>query len=250
MYELEAFLGNIALFQIVMDILDVCVGSTLVFGALKWRKGLITYTAIGWGLFLGFMIGASIGETSNSGEFIIIGALLGAIVFPILTYTVAGVNRFVVGYIVILKLVFMFTTWMFKNGNMGIDGMFAIPLVSGIIAGIIFMLWKSLSILPFVLACTFLGASYVAPTISKYINQFIFGVTGDFSMLIDPVDLFFALFKIELTDGWTLLFVIILMGIGIPYQIRSIKNDGFELNTPVITYETENKKKHGKISRV
>lgn len=250
MYELERFLANIAVFQIVMDILDICIGSMLVFGALKWRKGLITYTAIGWGLFLGLVIGFIIGESSDSVEFVIIGAVLGLIIFPILTYTVAGVNRFVVGYIVILKLTFMLTTWMFKRGDIELGIMFIIPIIIGVIAGIIFMAWTQMSVLPFVLACTFLGASNIAPTISKYINQFIFGITGDYSSLIDPIDLFFALFKIELTDGWTLVIVILLMAVGIPVQINSVKSQGFSLDTPVITYETERKEDHGKIKRV
>lgn len=109
------------------------------------------------------------------------------------------------------------------------------------------LLWILLSVLPFALGCVFLGASQVAPTIAKYINQFIFGVTQDVSLLFDPIDFIFALFKVELTDGWTLLVLIILMCIGVPSQLKYIKQQGYDYDTPIIAFETDNSEKHGKI---
>lgn len=242
------FLTYVAVFEIVSDIFDVVVGSSLIFGALKWRKGLLTTTSLYWGFVLGFFGGLLITNTFDTSPVsIVIGVIIGGVIFPILTYTTATVNRFVLGFIVIMKLLYMFTTYMCKEGAMEIDVTLFLPLVVGTIAGIIFMLWERLSVLPFILACAFLGASQVAPTIAKYINQFIFGVTHDYSLLFDPVDFIFALFKIELTDGWTLLFMIILMLFGSYYQFQNVKKQGYSYDTPVIVFETNDSNMHGKI---
>lgn len=242
------FLTYVAVFEIVSDIFDVVVGSSLIFGALKWRKGLLTTTSLYWGFVLGFLGGLLITNTFDTSPVsIVVGVIIGGVIFPILTYTTATVNRFVLGFIVIMKLLYMFTTYMCKQGAMKIDVTLFLPIVAGTIAGIIFMLWERLSVLPFVLACAFLGASQVAPTIAKYINQFIFGVTHDYSLLFDPVDFIFALFKIELTDGWTLLFMIILMLFGSYYQFQNVKKQGYSYDTPIIVFETDDSNMHGKI---
>lgn len=88
MYE---FLGYITIFQIISDIFDMCIGSALIFGALKWRKGLLTTTAFYWGIVLGclsglfitFLLDADIGV-------VIITIIIGAVIFPILTYCFFG----------------------------------------------------------------------------------------------------------------------------------------------------------------
>ena len=87
----------------------------------------------------------------------------------------------------------------------------------------------------------------MAPTIAKYINQFIFGITQDFSLLFEPIDFIFALFKIELTDGWTLLLMVIFMVCGLPIQLGYIKKQGYDYDTPLIVFETDNEDMHGKI---
>ena len=56
MDTIEKILSNLLIFQIVIDIIKVTVGAGLCFGALKWRRGLLTTTAVGWGLFLGFLL--------------------------------------------------------------------------------------------------------------------------------------------------------------------------------------------------
>lgn len=96
-------------------------------------------------------------------------------------------------------------------------------------------------------ACVFLGASQVAPAIAKYVNQFIFGITHDFSLLFNLVDFVFVLSKMELTDGWTLLFMFIFMCIGLPVQLKSIKQQGYSYDTSIIAFETDNSYMHGKI---
>lgn len=245
---MDEFLAYIAIFQIVTDIYDLLIGSALVFGALKWRKGLLTTTAFYWGLVFGFLIGTFTSFSLDiSPVIIIISVLIGAIIFPILTYRIPAVNRFVLGFLVTMKLLYMFTTYLCKNGNMELETAITLPLILAAIFGIIFMLLRQLSVLPFALGCAFLGASQVAPTIAKYVNQFIFGITHDYSLLFDPIDFIFALFKIELTDGWTLLFMIILMGVGIPLQLSFIKKQGYSYDTPIIVFETDNPNMHGKI---
>lgn len=247
MYE---FLGYITIFQIISDIFDMCIGSALIFGALKWRKGLLTTTAFYWGIVLGclsglfitFLLDADIGV-------VIITIIIGAVIFPILTYCFPAVNRFVLGFLVTMKLLYMLTTYLCKNGSMGFETAIMLPLVLGTILGIVFMLLRQLSVLPFALGCAFLGASQVAPTIAKYINQIIFGITHDYSLLFDPVDFIFALFKIELTDGWTLLLMIVLMCIGLPVQMNYIKRQGYSYDTPIIAFETDDPDMHGRIIR-
>lgn len=242
------FLTYVAVFQIVTDIYDVLVGSALVYGALKWRKGLLSTTAIYWGLVLGVLSGSMITYSFeiNYGV-ILITLLLGGIIFPILTYRIPAVNRFVLGFIVSMKMLYMLTTYLFKNGSVDLDIAILLPLIVATLLGVIFMLLRQLSVLPFALGCVFIGASQVAPTVVKYINQIIFGITKDYSLLFDPVDFLFALFKIELTDGWTLLVMIIFMCIGVPLQLKYIKQQGYDYDTPVIAFETDDPNMHGKI---
>lgn len=242
------FLAYVAIFQIVADIFDLLLGSTLIFGALKWRKGLLTTTAFYWGLVLGLISGFLLTYMLDGNYIVlIVSVIVGAILLPILTYTVPAVNRFILGFIVTMKLLYMLTTYLFKEGNIEWEVALLMPLLVATILGIIFMVLRRLSVLPFAIACVFLGASQVAPTIAKYINQFIFGITHDVSLLFDPLDFIFALFKIELTDGWTLIVLIILMCIGIPFQLNYIKQQGYDYDTPVIAFETNDPNMHGKI---
>ncbi len=245
MYE---FLVYVGIFQIITDIYDMLIGSALIYGALKWRKGLLTTTAFYWGVVLGFLSGLFLTAALNADvPIVIITTIIGAVILPILTYRYPAVNRFVLGFIVTMKLLYMFTTYFAKNGNMEFGMAIIMPLILATIFGIVFMLLRQLSVLPFALACAFLGASQVAPTIAKYVNQFIFGITQDYSLLFDPIDFIFALFKIELTDGWTLLFMIILMCIGSSVQLSSIKKQGYTYDTPIIAFETDDPNMHGKI---
>lgn len=245
MYE---FLTYITIFKIVTDIYDLFIGSALIFGALKWRKGLLTTTAFYWGIVLGFFSGAYITYFYETSFYVLVAfVVIGAIVLPILTYQIPGVNRFVLSYLVTVKLLYMLTTYLFKNGNMNFETAILLPPIIATISGVVFMALQRLSVLPFVLGCVFLGASQVAPTIAKYIYQFIFGITHDYSLLFDPIDFIFALFKIELTDGWTLLLMILFMCIGIPIQLKSIKKQGYSYNTPIIAFETDDPNMNGKI---
>lgn len=242
------FITFISVFQIFSDIFDLLIGSSLIFGALKWRKGLLTTTAFYWGLILGYLGGATIFYLLNvTPAIIIVTIAVGAIVFPILTYRIPAVNRFVLGFVVTMKLLYMLTTYLFKNGNMKFSTAIVLPLIVATILGIFFMLLRQLSVLPFVLGCVFLGASQFAPTIAKYINQFIFGITHDYSLLFDPIDFIFALCKIELTDGWTLLIMIIVMCIGVPIQLSFIREQGYTYDTPIIAFETDDPNMNGRI---
>lgn len=49
--SVEEFMSYITIFQFLSGIYDLLIGSALIFGALKWRKGLITTTAFYWGLY-------------------------------------------------------------------------------------------------------------------------------------------------------------------------------------------------------
>lgn len=244
MYE---FLEYLAIFQIATDIYDLLIGSALIYGALKWRKGLLSTTACYWGIVLGFAGGGIIAYALDMPAVIFITIIIGAIVFPIMTYLIPAVNRFVLGFIVTMKLLYMLTTYLCKKGIMEFSVALISPLIVATILGILFMFMREMSVLPFALGCVFIGASQLAPTIAKYINQFIFGITQDFSLLFDPIDFIFALFKIELTDGWTLLLMIIFMVCGLPIQLGYIKKQGYDYDTPLIVFETDNEDMHGKI---
>lgn len=249
MYELQQFATYVFIFQVVTDIFDVTIGAGLIYGALKWKRGLLTSVAAYWGLVLGAILGVYFSYLFETDPILIIAtAVIGVIVIPILTYTIPAVNRFILGFIVTMKLLYMFTTYMCKNGTMEFGTALVMPLIIGTILGVIFMLLKRLSVLPFALGCAFLGANQVAPTIAKYINQIRFGFTQDYSLLFDPIDFIFALFKIELTDEWTLLFMIILMIVGVVIQLKYIKAQGYSYDTPLITFETDDPEMHGKIT--
>lgn len=242
------FLSYITIFQVVSDIYDLFIGSALIFGALKWRKGLLTTTAFYWGIILGFLSGVFMTFSSDSdSSLVLVVTLIGAVIFPVLTYCIPAVNRFVLGFLVTMKLLYMLTTYLCKNGNMDFETAITMPLIIATILGLILAAWHQMSVLPFALACVFLGASQLAPTIAKYVNQFVFGITHDYSLLFDPIDFIFALLKIELTDGWTLLFMIILMFIGLPVQLNFIKQQGYTYDTPIIAFETDDPNMHGKI---
>ena len=194
-------LSRLLIFQIVFDLISVTVGAGLCFGALKWHRGLLTTTAIAWGFFLGLVAAIFIAEAAGE-----VGAvlciLIGTVSLPILTYMSPAVNRFVLGYLVSNKLFFMVTTPLAKDGTIGIEEAILVPLVAGTVVGIGLMAWTRMRVSAFVLGCTFVGASQIAPIASEWVNRICFGITGDPTFLFDPVDLVFALFKIELTDWW------------------------------------------------
>lgn len=245
---MDEFIQYIAIFEVVTNIFDLLIGSGLVFGALKWRKGLLSTVAFYWGLLLGFVGGALLVYMFELNVVIaIIFTLAGGIVFPILTYRIAAVNRFVLGFVVTMKLLYMLTTHLFKKDIMSFGTAIIMPLLVAVVLGVIFALLRQMSVLPFSLACVFMGASLMAPKLAKYMNQFIFGITQDYSLLFDPIDFVFALFKIELTDGWTLLFMLILMAIGFPRHLNYIKKQGYTYDTPVIAFEIDDPSMHGKI---
>lgn len=242
---IETILSNIIVFQIVTDIIKVIVGAGLCFGALKWRRGLLTTTAIGWGAFLGCTIAILLGDAIG-GIGMVLCILIGIIALPILTYTIPGVNRFVLGFLVSTKLFFMLTTVLAKANTIEIPSALIIPLVAGSIAGLALMAWTRVRVSAFVLACTFIGASEIAPVISEWINRILYGFTGNIGYLIDPVDLIFSLFKIELTDQWMLISMVVLMAIGGYKQINNLRANCIPLDTPLIGFEVP-RKDNGKI---
>lgn len=234
---IQMIASNLLIFQILTSIIKFTVGTGLCFGALKWKKGLLTATAAGWGLLLGVFIAIVAGDIMNEAGSILC-ILAGGIIFPILTYTVSGVNRFVLGYLVSYKLSFMLTTVLAKSGKMDLEAVFLFPLFMGVLVGIVLMLWTEIRISAFVLGCTFIGASEMAPAVSEWVNRILFAVTGDYSYVIDPVDWFFSLFGVELTDQWMLISMIVFMVWGGYYQVRHIKMMRIPLSTPLIAYET------------
>ena len=229
-------LSRLLVFQIVFDLISVTVGAGLCFGALKWRRGLLTTTAIAWGFFLGLVAAIFIAEAAGE-----VGAvlciLIGTVSLPILTYTSPAVNRFVLGFLVSNKLFFMVATPLAKDGTIGIEEAILVPLVAGTVVGIGLMAWTRMRVSAFVLGCTFVGASQIAPIVSEWANRILFGITGDPTFLFDPIDLIFALFKIELTDWWTLGAMVVLMGLGAYKQIKNMKEKGIPLDTPLIGFE-------------
>lgn len=230
-------LSRLLAFQIVIDLISVTIGAGLCFGALKWRRGLLTTTAIAWGFFLGLIAALFVGEAAGE-----VGAILciliGTIGLPILTYTSPVVNRFVLGFLVSNKLFFMVTTPLAKDGAIGIEEAIIIPLVAGTVVGIVLMAWTKMRVSAFVLGCTFIGASQIAPIVSEWANRILYGITGDIGYLFDPIDIIFALFKIELTDWWTLGAMVLFMSLGAYQQIKNMKEKGIPLDTPLIGFES------------
>lgn len=237
-------LERIVIYQFITELVQVIFGAGLCFGALKWRRGSLTSTAVIWGLILGFVIGSSMDGDIGT---VLICCGVGMLIFPILTYTIPGVNRFVLGFLFGTKFVAMITTVLFKEGAMDMITAFVSPMVVGTIIGLIMMAWIQMRVMPFVLCCTFIGASDIAPTIADWINRGGFIATGDISFLIDPIDLLFALFKIELTDAITLFVMIPLLVIGSVIQLRSLRANGIDYDTPIIGFEVP-RSENGKIT--
>lgn len=233
----ETIFQNWIIFEIVGSLIKVTLGAGLCFGALKWRKGLLTTTAIGWGFILGLALALF---TSNLFGWVgaIVFVLAGIIALPILTYRVYGVNRFMLGFLVSTKLLFMLTTVLAKEYIIEISTAVILPLIGGTIVGFILMAWTQVSVSAFVLGCSFIGASEIAPVISEWINRIGFSLTGNLRFFYDPVDLLFAMFKIELTDIWTLVCMVLFMAIGAYIQIRNMKQKNIAMNTPLIAYES------------
>ena len=226
--------SRLLVFQVVIDLIKVTVGAGLCFGALRWRRGLLSATASYWGVFLGVILAFLV---DGGIEQIIIFALIGLVLFPIITYTIPGVNRFVLGFLVSSKLFFMLTTVLAKAGDMGIESAVILPLVAGTVVGLFLMAWTQVRVSAFVLGCTFIGASEIAPVISEWINRILFAATENYFYLFDPVDLLFSLFRIELTDTWTLIAMVVLMIWGGYKQITTLKANGIPLDTPIIGFE-------------
>lgn len=234
---IENLLSNFYVFQVITSLIKVTIGAGLCFGALKWRRGLLTATAIGWGFLLGvlavFLFDRMLNETGA-----IACILTGVVILPILTYTVPGVNRFVLGFLVSSKLLFMLTTVLAKADAIDLEMLFAIPLILGTVVGLVLMAWTRMRVSAFILGCTFVGASEIAPVISEWANRILFSLTGDYSYIFDPFDMFFALFKVELTDQWMLISMIVLMIFGGYKQLHRLKELRIPLDTPLIGFES------------
>lgn len=99
------------------------------------------------------------------------------------------------------------------------------------------MAWIRMRASAIILAGTFIGASGIAPAIADTYNCVMFALTGDASMLFDIYDLIFSIFKIELTDGVTLVLMIALMLWGCKKQFDDLRNRGIPLDIPVIGFE-------------
>ena len=120
---------------------------------------------------------------------------------------------------------------------MDLSGAISLPLILGAVVGIALAAWTQMRISAFILSCSFLGASQIAPVISEWANRLIYGFTGDISYLFDPVDLIFAFFKIELTDQWALIAMIIFMIIGCKKHFHRLQQAGIAPDTPIIGFE-------------
>ena len=241
----ETIVQNLLIFQIITSILKVTVGAGLCFGALKWRRGALTGTAIAWGAVLGLLAAILFGnEMGRYGGIICIVA--GIIILPVLTYTVPGVNRFVLGFLVSSKLFFMLTTVLAKEDAIDGTTAFTLPLIAGTFVGLGLMAWVEMRVSAFIIACSFIGASEIAPEVSEWVNRILFSVTGDYGYIFDPTDLIFAFFKIELTDQWTLIAMIVLMIWGGHKQITKLKENNIPLDTPLIGFESP----YGKNGRI
>ena len=251
---MEEFISRILTYKIAFDIFDALIGVGICYGALKWRKGLITTVAFYWGLILGGVVGMAL--TSRNMSYysssvdttpLFLCLIAGGIVFPILTYKVAGVNRFVLGFIVITKLAYMITTVGVEEYGMDISTALTLPLLAGTVAGLVFMAWTKIKILPFVITCAFMGASQTAPKLANFTQMIRYGSTGDSELLPGVEDIILGLFRIELTDEWTLIWLVPIMATGMYFQFRSVRMQGYTLDTPLITYETDNQEEHGMI---
>ncbi len=248
---MDEIVGRIMLIKLLSDLLSVILGTGLLFGALKWSKGLISTTALYWGAFIGTIIGYL--AFLDNIEFFLYSIIICALILPILTYTIAGVNRFILGFIVTTKIMYLITVPMFKDGNIDLPLAIFIPLLIGTFAGLFFMSWTKVKISTFIYACAFLGASEIAPVAADYVNQFFYGFTGLSWFMYNPLDFVFAIMKIQLTDWTTFILMMLLMAIGIYTQFKSVtaqlKAKGYEnpLEVPLITYETANRERHGKI---
>lgn len=227
---------NLMFYQIITVLIKVTIGAGLCFGALKWRRGLLATTAIGWGLFLSLLTILLFEQIMNG-----IGALIciitGIIVLPMLTYTVPGVNRFILGFLVSCKLFFMITTVLVKNNTMKPGMALILPLIVGTLVSLGLMAWTKMRVSVFILGCTFIGASEIAPVVSVWVNRILFSITGDYRYMFDPMDILISLFKVELTDQWMLISMIVLMLWGGYKQLNRLKKEGIPLDTPLIGFE-------------
>ena len=233
---MEKLFANIAAFQIATELFKVILGAGLCFGALKWRRGLLTTTAIGWGVVLGITFWY-IFSSEDSPEIFVISVAIGAVLFPTLTYIIPGINRFVLGYLVGMKLFTMVASVLLKQGSITIELAFVMPLIAGTLIGLVLMAWIQMRISAVVIGCSFIGASEIAPVISEWWNRVGYALTGDSSYLFDPIDLLFALFKIELTDKVTLISLVMLLVFGCSYQLMWLHDLGIPYSTPVIGFE-------------
>ena len=246
---MEELLTNLMIFEIVTELIGATIGAGLCFGALKWRRGLLTTTAIGWGAVIGLVLGVWYLDVFYAEPVVIlICAALGALIFHILTYTIPGVNRFVLGYLIGFKLTLMLVTVLLKEGSIALEAAISMPIVVGCILGLFLMMWIQMRVSAFILGCTFIGAADIAPVISEWYNRIMYGFTSDISYLFDPIDLLFNLFKIELTDMITFISMIVLMVLGCVCQLGKLKEQNIPFSTPLIGFEVP-KEDNGKIYR-
>lgn len=156
---LETILSNIVIFQVITALIKASVGLGLCFGALKWRqgalvwrRGLLTTISIAWGFALGVLVASTLDDSTGA----LLCIIIGVIALPILTYTVPGVNRFMLGFLVASKLFFMLTMVLAKSGDMEVETAVFLPLIAGTVVGVCLMAWTKVRVSAFVLACTFI----------------------------------------------------------------------------------------------
>lgn len=225
---------NLGTFLFIWWITGLVMDTLIVVRGLAWRRGLMTATALYWGIAIGALLPFLMGAEAGG---IILGILIGAVAFPILTYTVPGVNRFVLGFIVTLKLTGMIALNLMMYNGLPLANAIGYSMLASIISACVFMALVSMPASGYIVATAFLGAVGLSTKIQDIFSGLQYTFTGNMSLLFDPASLIFAVLGIDYADMQRIAIIVVCMGIGGYFQYRKLIDEGYTPGTPMIAYE-------------
>ena len=229
----------------VIEIISVVINAFLVLRLItsvvmcvygcKWRKGLIATTSLYIGIFLGLLLLAFLMEVSSlEMEINLLISAVVPIVFTIMAYKCIWLNHFLTGFLVFNKLSFMVIFRLMSERVIDIDLKYiiAIPIIIGIIAGIII----SVKFINYaVLFCiVYIGTVDLVLSISEMINKALFVATSDLGFLFDPEDILLKLVGVDVPSVIEVIFIIVVGIISFILQKKLLDRQGISLSSYVV----------------
>lgn len=221
MIDILIFLyNNLETTQLTIDIFKLIMGLAFLICPLKWQKILLTTMSAYWGTVVSILIGLVM-ETifkldASVGLYLI---LIGLVIFPIMVYKISAATRFALGFVTVIKPVYMYCAILSASKNLDLLISIYLPILAGVIIGLVYMAMKELDIRFYLFSGCFIGASQTICVFMQYIGL-KFKMQGAFYF---PISMYFTAIEII----YYIVLIVIIMSMGILIQLKTLKEQRY-----------------------